>query len=88
MNDFKPVWGTPSMAKGEYDNPWAQKDVLIDPIMAEFKKRFLDNHRFKEWCKLAEALPKYNERNLVFREILRVTDEYATKIHLKGCAHV
>jgi len=84
MNKFRPVWGTPSMAAGKRNNPWAQPDVLLDPIMAELKQTFLERPEFKKWCRMAEELTDYNERNLVFREILRVTGEYAESLMKQG----
>jgi hypothetical protein len=77
MNSFVPLWGTPSMAAGEVENPWAAADDLRDPRMRSVRDGLLEHPRYVQWCQLAEQLPNYRERNEVFREILRVAREYA-----------
>lgn len=80
MNQFVPLWGTPSMAGGERNNPWATPDHLLDPAMAELKRSLLDHPKFKRWCRLAEQVTDLRERNTVFREILRVAAERAEEL--------
>jgi len=80
MNRFKPLWGTPSMAAGERDNPWFEENFFDDLAITELKRTLLDNPKFRKWCRLAEQIADFKDRNLVFREILRVAGEYAARL--------
>ncbi len=88
MNQFVPLWGTPSMADGESGNPWATPDHLLDPAMAELKRSLLDHPKFRRWCYLAEQVTDFRERNTVFREILRVAAERAEALKRRQVAGV
>lgn len=82
MNQFKPLWGTPSMVAGEKNNPWFEENFFVDLAIVELKQILLDDPEFKRWCWLAERIADYSERNIVLREILRVAVEYATRIKI------
>ena len=77
MNEFVPLWGTPSMANGEKNNPWAQPNMYLNPLVKKLKKSLLDDKQFRTWCNLAEQVTDFNERNIIIREILRVITEKA-----------
>lgn len=80
MNKFVPLWGTPSMDPSLKDNPWAEPDIFIDDRVQRLKSDLLDLPKFKRWCKLAENVNDFQERNEVICEILRVAGRYAKRL--------
>jgi len=79
MNRFIVLSGTPATEETGGDNPWLKEDYL-DPSMLELQEDLLSNERFTGWCRLAEEVSDFSERNFVFDEILRVLGERAKKI--------
>lgn len=79
MNEFVPLFGTPSTERESRDNPWVERR-LLDPRMQRLQGELLDNDQFRKWCSLAEQVQEFGERNLVFDEILMVARERANEI--------
>ena len=76
MNEFVPLFGTPSTVATAGENPWVAGE-LRDDRMRRLQGDLLSNDQFKAWCALAEDVPDYRERNVVFDEILRVARDRA-----------
>lgn len=81
INKFVPLQGTPATEENGPDNPWIRTQ-MADPSMLKLEEALLENNKFKYWCRLAENLNDFSERNMVFDEILRVAAEYAKEIKL------
>jgi hypothetical protein len=81
MNQFVPLWGTPSTVDVGSNNPFTRAGQLLDPAMVKLKNELLDHPTFRKWCNLAEHVSDFCERNDVFSEILRVATERAEDIN-------